>query len=180
MSQRQLDIANMQCWIFHMAQSKWKLTPKECAELFKKHDIWGFISECQELLHVSSYACALDDVEDILRANGEHVAIFSDSASDQIKNTCAINLMRNMLVKYVQKHNTSFENTMIQFAESNTYEMLFDFDTAVWKEGPDYLLDLYEEELSAEVSPAVQKKNLKSLVFTPRLFFVGKYYAGSR
>ena len=155
MSQRQLDIANMQCWIFHMAQSKWKLTPKECAELFKKHDIWGFISECYELLHVSSYACALDDVEDILRANGEHVAIFSDSASDQIKNTCAINLMRNMLVKYVQKHNTSFENTMIQFAESNTYEMLFDFDTAVWKEGPDYLLDLYEEELSAEVSPAV-------------------------
>ena len=108
------------------------------------------------------------------------MAIYSDSASDQMKNTCAINLMRNMLVKYVQKHNTSFENAMIQFAESNTYEMLFDFDTAVWKEGPDYLLDLYEEELSAEVSPAVQKKNLKSLVFTPRLFFVGKYYAGSR
>jgi hypothetical protein len=74
MSQRQLDIANMQCWIFHMAQSKWKLTPKECAELFKKYDIWGFISECYELLHVSSYACALDDVEDILRANGEHVS----------------------------------------------------------------------------------------------------------
>lgn len=44
---------------------------------------------------------------------------------------------------------------MIQFAESNTYEMLFDFDTAVWKEGPDYLLDLYEEELSSEISPAV-------------------------
>lgn len=83
------------------------------------------------------------------------MAIYSDSVSDQMKNTCAINLMRNMLVKYVQKHNTSFENAMIQFAESNMYEMLFDFDTAVWKEGPDYLLDLYEEELSSEISPAV-------------------------
>ena len=68
MSQRQLDIADMQCWIFRMAQS-----PKECAELFKKYDILSFISECYELLHVSSYACALDDVEDILKANGVNI-----------------------------------------------------------------------------------------------------------
>lgn len=73
MSQKQLDIADMQCWIFRMAQSKWKISPKECAELFKKYDILGFISECYELLHVSSYACALEDVEDILLANGVNV-----------------------------------------------------------------------------------------------------------
>lgn len=70
MSQRQLDIADMQCWIFRMAQSKWNITAKECAALFKKYDILGFISECYELLHVSSYSCALEDVEDILKANG--------------------------------------------------------------------------------------------------------------
>lgn len=73
MTQRQLDIADMQCWVFRMAQSKWNITPKECAEIFKKYNILGFISECYELLHVSSYACALADVEDILRANGVNV-----------------------------------------------------------------------------------------------------------
>ena len=73
MNQRQLDIADMQCWIFRMAQSKWKISPKECAELLKKYDILGFISECYELLHVSSYACALEDVEDILLANGVNI-----------------------------------------------------------------------------------------------------------
>lgn len=72
---------------------------------------------------------------------------YVETVSDRRKNACAINLMRNMLVKYSQKHKTSFENAMIHFAESATYELLFDFDTAVWKEGPDYLLDLYEEEL---------------------------------
>lgn len=69
-SKKQFDIADMQCWIFRTAQSKWKISPKECAELFKKYDILGFISECYELLHVSSYNCALEDVEEILKANG--------------------------------------------------------------------------------------------------------------
>lgn len=70
MNKRQLGIANIQYWVFRMAQSKWKMTPKECAELFKKYDILGFISECYELFHVSSYNCAL---EDILKANGVNV-----------------------------------------------------------------------------------------------------------
>ena len=70
MSQRQLDIADMQCWIFRMAQSKWNISASECTKLFKKYDILGFISECYELLHVSSYENALSDVEDILKANG--------------------------------------------------------------------------------------------------------------
>ena len=73
MSERQISIADMQCWIFRMAQTKWKMSPKECAELFKKYDILGFIDECYELLHVSSYACALEDVEEILKANGVNV-----------------------------------------------------------------------------------------------------------
>ena len=52
MNRRQLDIADMRCWIFRMAQSKYKMPPKECAEFFKKYDILGFISECYEFLHV--------------------------------------------------------------------------------------------------------------------------------
>lgn len=78
MSERQKDIADMQCWVFRMAQSKWKMTAKECAELFEKYDLLGFISECYDLLHVSSYNNALEDVEDILRANGVNVMGFHE------------------------------------------------------------------------------------------------------
>ena len=53
------------------------------------------------------------------------------------------------------KHNLPFEEAMLQFAESSTYDMLFDFDTAVWKEGPDYLLDLYEDEIRSTHSIAM-------------------------
>ena len=59
------------------------------------------------------------------------------------------------MIKYSIKYGISFENAMIQFAESSTYGMLFDFDTAIWKEGPDYLLELYEDEVHAKVSAAI-------------------------
>ena len=46
MSERQLDIADMQCWVFRMAQSRWNMSAADCSELFRKYDILGFISEC--------------------------------------------------------------------------------------------------------------------------------------
>lgn len=77
------------------------------------------------------------------------MAMSINQVSDKRKNACAVNLMRSMLVKYAQKHHCSFEDIMLQFTESATYEALFDFDTAIWKEDPDYLLDVYEEELAS-------------------------------
>ena len=70
MSQRQIGIADMQCWVFRKAQKKWNKTPGECALLFQKYDLFSFISDCYDLLHVSSYQCALQDVEEMLLSKG--------------------------------------------------------------------------------------------------------------
>ena len=70
MSKHDIDVADMQCWVFRMAQDKWKKTPEECAKLFQDNDIFGFISSCYEILHLSSYECALDDVEEMLKNRG--------------------------------------------------------------------------------------------------------------
>ncbi len=70
MSQYQIDIADMQCWVFRMAQKKWNMSPEDCASIFKHHDIFGFIARCYDILHLSSYECALDDVEEMLRNKG--------------------------------------------------------------------------------------------------------------
>lgn len=70
MSERQLDIADMQCWVFRMAQTKWNMSPGDCAALFKKYDILGFISECYDILHLNGYSGVLHDVETLLRNRG--------------------------------------------------------------------------------------------------------------
>lgn len=67
------DIIDMQCWVYRMAEKKWDVTPKECAELFQKYKIFDFISKCFGILHVSSYECALRDVEDILKNRGVNI-----------------------------------------------------------------------------------------------------------
>ena len=67
------DIADMECWVFRMAQKKWHMSGKECAQLFQKYDVLGFIDECYDSLHLNSYECALRDVETLLKNKGVHL-----------------------------------------------------------------------------------------------------------
>ncbi len=70
MTDEQLDIADMQCWLFRKAQMKWNISPSDCAKIFKQYDILDFISECYDILHLNSYDCALHDVEELLKNKG--------------------------------------------------------------------------------------------------------------
>jgi hypothetical protein len=73
MSQEQINITDMQCRVYRMAQRKWNLTPSACTKLFQKYNIFGFISDCYDTLHLSSYDCTLHDIEEILKSNGVNV-----------------------------------------------------------------------------------------------------------
>lgn len=70
MSQEQINIADMQCRVFRMAQKKWDMPAAQCAVLFQKYKIMDFISECYDILHLNSYQCALDDIEELLHNRG--------------------------------------------------------------------------------------------------------------
>lgn len=67
MNERNIDIEDMQCWVFRMAQTRWKMPAKKCAKLFKEYDIWEFIEECYDILHLNSYNCVLNDIEVLLK-----------------------------------------------------------------------------------------------------------------
>lgn len=70
--------------------------------------------------------------------------------SDETKEACAIETMRYMLQQYAQDHQFTFEDAFFAFSTSSTYLVLFDFETEVWKEGPDYLRCLFEKALIKE------------------------------
>lgn len=70
MSERQLDIADMQCWVFRMAQSKWNMPSSDCAKLFREYDVLEFISDCYDILHLNGHSCVLHDVETLLKNRG--------------------------------------------------------------------------------------------------------------
>ena len=66
---------------------------------------------------------------------------------DKTKEACAIETMRFMLQKYSEDNNIPFKDAFFTFSTSTTYHVLFDFETEVWKEGPDYLRSLFEDSL---------------------------------
>ena len=66
--------------------------------------------------------------------------------NETLKEATAITVMRYMLTQYARDHQVSFEEALLQFSRSKTYNGLFDYETAIWKEGPDYLRGLYDEE----------------------------------
>lgn len=64
---------------------------------------------------------------------------------NQQKELCAVIVMRSMLEDYVGETGISFDEGFFQFSSSIAYEMLFDYSTGLWMEGPDYLLGIFEE-----------------------------------
>ena len=68
------------------------------------------------------------------------------TVTDEQKEACAVSVMRAMLEDRSLREGTPFEEALEDFAESRCYEMLFDYGTRLWAEGPDYLCSLYDDE----------------------------------
>lgn len=68
--------------------------------------------------------------------------------TDQEREACAISVMRTMLEDYSNDTGIPFSSLFFKFAASPAYEMLFDYSTGLWMEGPDYLREVFHETLN--------------------------------
>lgn len=66
--------------------------------------------------------------------------------SEKQKNAEAIMLMQRVLEKYSEKNSISLDEALTWFSSTLVYDALFDYETGLWKEGPDYILDIIEKE----------------------------------
>lgn len=66
--------------------------------------------------------------------------------SEKQKNAAAIMLMQRVLEKYSEKNSISLDEALTWFSSTPVYDALFDYETGLWKEGPDYILDIIEKE----------------------------------
>jgi len=68
--------------------------------------------------------------------------------NDTQKESLALTTMRLMLQQYSENHHISFDDAFFLFSTSAAYQALFDYETELWKEGPAYLMSIFEEALS--------------------------------
>ena len=69
--------------------------------------------------------------------------------TDQQREACAVCVMRAMLEDYTKATGSGFEDAFYRFVTSRAYDMLFDYSTGLWREGPDYLRGIFEEVTEA-------------------------------
>ena len=70
-----------------------------------------------------------------------------NNINNKTKEAIALASMQRMLEKYAAKHSVLFDEAMEKYASSESYSALFDYNTGLWREGPDYLLAWFEQEL---------------------------------
>ena len=70
MSPRQSDIADMKRWLLRLAQKRWRMPAVRVASSSARPAVYDYVTELYDLLHLSSYERALDDIETYLTAKG--------------------------------------------------------------------------------------------------------------
>ena len=144
------SINHMKCYVFRMAQEKWNMAPSMTAKLFNENKLFDYIEECYDSLHLSSYQLVLKDLETILENHGvtgwSRWLLMDKEIREKQKNAAAIMLMQRVLEIYSERHSVSIDQALTWFSSTSVYNALFDYETGLWKEGPDYILDLLEKD----------------------------------
>ncbi len=68
----------------------------------------------------------------------------SDEVTDEQREHCALINLRHAASEYARRESIPFEEAFFLFCKSPAYQMLFDYETGLWKEGPRYLFDLFQ------------------------------------
>lgn len=62
----------------------------------------------------------------------------------EIMTACADMTLANAIEDMAEEENITREEARNRLLESKTYECLYNFDSGMWKEGPDYFRDTYK------------------------------------
>ena len=60
-------------------------------------------------------------------------------------NACADMILTDAICDMAEEENISIEESRNRLLSSNACKCLYDFDSGLWKEGPDYFLDYYRK-----------------------------------
>lgn len=64
------EILSMQIRLFRQFMERHNLNKSAASNIFKNYDIFDFISDCYDGLHISSDASALNDIDTLLQNSG--------------------------------------------------------------------------------------------------------------
>lgn len=140
----------MQVRLFRLAQIRWKKKVTDCEDIFDKYELNDYIETCYEEYHVQGDESNLDDIEKylynkgaIILKEGNNIKVSKfEYSMELLAMDAAMNLAEEMKIPRIK--------AFFIFMKSETGDMLFDEDTDMWMNGPDYIADEYRREMKAK------------------------------
>ena len=138
------EILFFQTRIFRMFCMEAKISPVEGDELFSKYGIWDYLKDAYDVLHLNGDEYALNDVMEILKAKGAKIVLVTPNMNFEQKTFCADLILTDAIMDMAEEEGITLQEARSKFIKSKAYDALYDFETGLWANGPDYFRAFYK------------------------------------
>lgn len=138
--------------IFRMFCEKLQVSPVDANKLFEKYGIWKYIEDTYDMLKLNGDECAVNDIWEILKVKGIKLEgefynkpeTVNDKITEQ-KRFCADLILTDAIMDMAEEDGITWQKARSKIINSNAYAALYDLETGLWGNGPDYFRDFYKK-----------------------------------
>ena len=138
--------------IFRMFCEKLQVSPVDANKLFEKYGIWKYIENTYDMLKLNGDECAVNDIWEILKVKGIKLEgefynkpeTVNDKITEQ-KRFCADLILTDAIMDMAEEDGITWQEARSKIINSNAYTALYDLETGLWGNGPDYFRDFYKK-----------------------------------
>lgn len=138
--------------IFRMFCEKLQVSPVDANKLFEKYGIWKYIEDTYDMLKLNGDECAVNDIWEILKVKGIKLEgefynkpeTVNDKITEQ-KRFCADLILTDAIMDMTGEDGITWQEARSKIINSNAYTALYDLETGLWGNGPDYFRDFYKK-----------------------------------
>lgn len=137
--------------IFRMFCEKLQVSSADTNKLFETYGVWKYIEDTYDMLRLSSDECAVKDILVMLKVNGiklrGETCNKPETVNDKIiepKRFCADLILTDAIMDMADEEGIILQEARNKIINSNAYAALYDFETGLWENGPDYFRDFLQ------------------------------------
>ena len=137
--------------IFRIFCEKLQVSSADTNKLFETYGVWKYIEDTYDMLRLSSDECAVKDILVMLKVNGIKLRgetcnkpeTVNDKITEQ-KRFCADLILTDAIMDMADEEGIILQEARNKIINSNAYAALYDFETGLWENGPDYFRDFFQ------------------------------------
>ena len=140
--------------IFKMFCDMAKLSASEGNRIFDSYGIWKYIEDTYEMRHLNGDESFLINIFKVLQLKGIRLGVVGSNIinkelekstmDNEQKVFCAELILTASIMDMAEDEGISRQEARSRIINSLAYDTLYNFDTGLWSEGPDYFRSFYQ------------------------------------